>query len=102
MQQEDCAFVINMTDNLEGITIWTVRLSHVAINDVSRRVRGYLDRRASSMMYNALILLVFDYCNVVVGNGKTGILTGLQRLQNRGRHIILGWNKYSHSSDILR
>ncbi len=36
------------------------------------------------MMYDALILPLFDYCNIVIGNGKSGILTRLQRLQNRG------------------
>ncbi len=50
---------------------------------VFRRVRGYLDRRVSGMLYNALLLPFYDYCNVVVGNGKSGILTRPHRLQNR-------------------
>ncbi len=67
-----------------------------------RRVREYLDKNTATMMYNALILPLFDYCNIVIGNGNSGILTRLQRLQNRGGRIILGWTRYSHSSDILR
>ncbi len=68
---------------------------------VFRRVRGYSDRRVASMMYNTLILSLFDYNNAVVGNRKSGIPTRLQRLQNRGC-IILGWNRYSHRLDIIR
>ncbi len=54
------------------------------------------------MVYNTLILPSFDYCNVVVGHGKSGILTGLQRLQDKDKHIIQGRNRYSHSLDIPR
>ncbi len=53
------------------------------------------------MVYNTLILPLFEYCNVVVGHGKSAILTRPQRLQNRGC-IILGWNRYSDSLDIFR
>ncbi len=35
------------------------------------------------MMDNTLMLPLFDYWNVVVVNRKSGILTRLQRLQNR-------------------
>jgi hypothetical protein len=68
---------------------------------VFRRVRSYLDRKTAEMMYNALILPLFDYCDIVVGNGNYGIITRLQKLQNRGGRAILGWNRFTHSIDIL-
>ena len=60
---------------------------------VLRRVRGYLDREISKMLYNTLILPIFDYCNIVIGNGNAGIVTRLQRLQNRAGHVILRWGR---------
>jgi hypothetical protein len=68
---------------------------------VLRRVRSYLDLRVATMMYNALILPVFDYCNIVVGKGSSSNLGRLQRLQNRGGRVLLQWNRYTHSIDIL-
>ncbi len=37
-------------------------------------------------MYNTLMLPMFDYCNVVVGNGNSGILTGYRGYRTGGMH----------------
>ncbi len=68
---------------------------------VLRKVRDYLDRKTAHMLYNALVLPLFDYCDIVLGQGNSGILTRLQRLQNRGGRIILGWRRFTHTQDIL-
>ena len=54
---------------------------------VLRWVRDYLDLRVATMMYNTLILAIFDYCNIIVGKRSTNILSRLQRLQIGPLHI---------------
>lgn len=53
------------------------------------RIRNFLDEDMTLMLYNALILPLYDYCDVVYGNCNVSEVVKLQRLQNRAAKIIL-------------
>ena len=56
---------------------------------VLKRVRQYLDEATSTLLYNALILPMADYCDTVYGScGKT-LLAKVERLLCKGGKIIL-------------
>ena len=53
------------------------------------------------MLYNSLVLPLFDYCDVVIDNLNTSYLNRLQRLQEHAVKIILGHMAHSvHDSKI--
>jgi hypothetical protein len=56
---------------------------------ILRRVRHYIDRDLCLMLYNVLVLPLFDYCDVVYSNCNTTEIIKLQRLQNRAAKLIL-------------
>ena len=56
---------------------------------ILRRVRPFIDQKLSLMLYNALILPLFDYCDTVYANCNITELINLQRLQTRAGKIIL-------------
>lgn len=57
---------------------------------VLRRVRRHLTSDTCKMLYNSLVLPIFDYCDVVIANINASHLNRLQRLQERAAKIILG------------
>ena len=56
---------------------------------ILRRARPFIDQKVALMLYNALILPLFDYCDVVYANCNITEIIKLQRLQNRAGKIIL-------------
>jgi retron-type reverse transcriptase len=56
---------------------------------IIRRIRHLIDEDLCLILYNALILPLFDYCDVVYGNCCVTEIVKLQRLQNRAAKIIL-------------
>ncbi len=55
-----------LTCNKQGDIICAKLAQRIGI---LRWVRDYLDLRVATMMYKALILPIFDYCNIIVGKG---------------------------------
>ncbi len=66
-----------------------------------RRVRRHLTLETANMLYNSLVLPLFDYCDVVTGNLNKTNLRRLQKLQNRGAHIILNADSRTHINDMM-
>ncbi len=64
--------------------------------DVLRRVRRHLTLDTAKMLHNSLVLPLFDYCDMVIGNLNKTNLRRLQKLQNRGGRIILKADSRTH------
>ncbi len=60
------------------------------------RVRRHLTLDTAKMLYNSLVLPLFDYCDMVIGNLNKTNLRRLQKLQNRGGRIILKADSRTH------
>ena len=56
---------------------------------VLRRVRCYLDRNTTLLLFNALVQPVADYCDTVYGSCSKTLLNKIQRLLCKGGRIIL-------------
>ena len=54
-----------------------------------KRIRHYMSQEVATLLHNALVIPVFDYCDVVFGNCGETLLSKLQRLQNFGGKILL-------------
>ena len=70
-----------------------------AINGL-KQVRPFVHFHTLLTIYNALILPLFDYCDVVWGNLNKGLADRIQKLQNRAARIITQ-SSYVKSCDIL-
>ena len=57
---------------------------------VLRRASEFLDIPSRKLLYYALILPIFDYCDVVWGNCSITLSNRTQVLQNRAGRLILG------------
>ncbi len=68
---------------------------------VLRRVRRRQTVDTAKMLYNSLVLPLFDYCDVVIGNLNKTNLRRLQKLQNRGARIILKAESRTHINDMM-
>ena len=66
-----------------------------------RHARDYMSLDILKMMYNALIQPVFDYCDAVWGNLNKGLVSKIQKLQNRAARIITFQGYDVRSADIL-
>ena len=53
------------------------------------RIRNYLDSSTSKLIYNPIVLPLFDYCDVVWDCCNASSKVKLQNLQNRARKVIL-------------
>ena len=53
------------------------------------RIRNYLDSSTSKLIYNAIVLPLFDYCDVVWDCCNASSKVKLQNLQNHARKVIL-------------
>ncbi len=53
------------------------------------------------MLYNSIVLPLFDYGDVVYGNCSAITLTRLQVLQNRGARMLLDCDYRTHSVNML-
>jgi hypothetical protein len=92
--------------HLDSHLDWNHHISHVAGKiskrlGVLKRVRRHLNLFTAKMLYNALVLPMFDYCDVVLSNMNLSQLDRLQKLQNRGARILLGLDSRSHVTDMM-
>ena len=63
--------------------------------------RPFVPQHVLILIYNALVLPLFDYCDVVWGNLNQGLSDRLQKLQNRAARIITKSDYSIRSIDIL-
>ncbi len=68
---------------------------------VFRRVRRHLILDREKMLYNSLVLPLFDYCDAVIGNLNKTNLRRLQKLHNRGARIIVKADSRTHINDMM-
>ena len=59
----------------------------VAISGL-RQARRFVLMHVAMTIYNSLIKLLFDYCNVVWNNTSCGNTVRMQKLQNRAARVI--------------
>ena len=62
------------------------------------RLRYTLNLSNMKIVYNAIILPIFDYGDILYGNAATKYTDQLQKLQNRAFRILLGISPYEHVS----
>ena len=63
------------------------------------RLRHILNETCLKLIYNSLILPLFDYADLVYDSSNLQHTMKLQKLQNRAGRIILGINPYKHVSN---
>ena len=61
------------------------------------RLRHTINLANLKIVYNALILPIFDYGDIIYGTASFKYTALLQKLQNRACRIILGVSPYSHT-----
>ena len=66
-----------------------------------RRKKNLVLKTTLTKVYNAIILLYFDYCNLVWDNCSDYSLDELQKLHNRAPHVISGKTYETRSLDVL-
>jgi exonuclease III len=68
---------------------------------VLKRVRPYMSVKTTKLLYNALVLPLLDYVNVIWSNcGKT-LFDRVQRIQNRAARTILRCHPRTSKADML-
>ena len=68
---------------------------------ILRRVKFNLPKETLYMLYNAIVLPLFDYGDVVYGYCSAITLKRLQVLQNRGARMLLDCDYRTHSVNML-
>lgn len=82
---------------------WNLHIDHMS-NRISKlvrmlsRLRHTLNISNMKIVYNAIILPIFDYGDVLYGSGAAKYTDSLQKLQNRAFRILLGLSPYEHVS----
>ncbi len=69
---------------------------------ILRRVKFNLPKETLYMLYNSIVLPLFDYRDVVNGNCSACTLKKLQVLQNRGARMLLDCDYRTHTVNMLR
>ena len=67
-----------------------------------RRIRKYLNEKATQALVHALIIGRIDYCNSILYGLPTSDLAKLQRLQNSAARIIRNIPRTCHIIPVLR
>ena len=67
-----------------------------------KRVRQFLDKRTSLLLYQTLIQSQLDYCSMLWMNGHATQLAKLQTLQNRCLRLILGVDSRFNRQTLYR
>ena len=62
------------------------------------RLRQSLNETCLKLLYNSLILPLFDYADLIYDSSNVKYTMQLQKLQNRAGRIILGISPYKHVS----
>lgn len=65
------------------------------------RLRKFIDTKTSKMIFNTLVLPLFEYCDVVWSNADVTKLERLYRLQKRGARLILKKKIRDERSEVL-
>ena len=65
------------------------------------RVRSFVTKEAATLAHNALILPLFDYCDIVWSNLLQQDIDPLHRLQNRSARIITRFSRPSEAIEQL-
>ncbi len=68
---------------------------------ILRKLKFNLPKETLYMLYNLIVLLLFDYGDVVYGNCSAITLKRLQVLQNRGARMLLDCNYRTYSVNML-
>ena len=66
-----------------------------------RRIKYCLPNETLKMLYNALVLPLFDYGNIIYSTADHTHLKRLQVLQNKGARLILNCHYRTHVKDML-
>ena len=66
------------------------------------RIRSFVTKEAATLVHNALILPLFDYCDVAWSNLLQQDIDRLQRLQNRSARIITRCSRSSEAIEQLQ
>ena len=75
----------------------------VALRDsILGRVRSFVKKEEATLVHNALILPLFDYCDIAWSNLLQQDIDRLQRLQNRSARIITRCSRSSEAIEQLR
>ena len=82
-----------MTWKAHADYVWKKVASRVSILG---RVRSFVTKEAATLVHNALILPLFDYCDIAWNDLLQQDIDRLRRLQNRSARII---TRYSRSSE---
>ncbi len=67
---------------------------------VLRRVRSFLTEDITKNLFNAMVMPLFDYCDVIYAKTDNTSLNKLQRLHNRGGKLILRVGKDTATTDV--
>ena len=106
-----CGQVIKHKETVKylGVTLdqqlkWDVHIN-VLCSKVSKlvnylsRLRYFLNETCLKLLYNSLILPLFDYADLIYGSSNTKYTMQLQKLQNRAGRTILRISPYKHTSN---
>ena len=63
------------------------------------RLRHVLNETCLKLLYNSLVLPLFDYADLIYDSATMKYTSQLQKIQNRAGRIILGINPYKHVSN---
>ena len=90
----------------DNFMTWKAHADYVCKKVASRvsilgRVRSFVTKEAATLVHNALILPLFDYCDIAWSNLLQQDIDRLQRLQNRSARIITRCSRSSEAIEQL-
>ena len=90
----------------DNFMTWKAHADYVCKKVASRvsilgRVRRFVTQEAAQLVHNALILPLFDYCDITWSNLLQQDIDRLQRLQNRSARIITRCSRSSEAIEQL-
>ena len=91
----------------DNFMTWKAHADYVCKKVASRvsilgRIRSFVTKEAATLLHNALILPLFDYCDIAWSNLLQQDIDRLQRLQNRSARIITRCSRSSEAIEQLQ
>ena len=91
----------------DNFMTWKPHADYVCKKVASRvsilgRIRSFVTEEAATLVHNALILPLFDYCDIAWSNLLQQDIDRLQRLQNRSARIITRCSRSSEAIEQLQ
>ena len=91
----------------DNFMTWKAHADYVCKKVASRvsilgRIRSFVTKEAATLVHNALILPLFDYCDIAWSNLLQQDIDRLQRLQNRSARIITRCSRSSEAIEQLQ